>query len=99
MPTTRHFCRFCARVTTFSSKACLSCAMPIANARVVSVVKKPPPRCPNACDLRNGAGRPKEIEPDRFQCPSCGAVFECDDFSFIDDRPQQNLEKRERYRR
>ena len=88
----RAFCKICNRPTTFNKRECLSCLTPIARAkRKKTETLKPQPQCPRHC----GTGL-KQIKPGRFRCNNCGAVFEADDFSFVDERPAVNAEKKER---
>lgn len=37
------------------------------------------------------------IDPGRWRCGKCNAVFEAGDVGYLDDRPDVNLEKQERY--
>lgn len=65
--------------------------MPVANATVKPKAKSVNRRCPR-CDSR---AVQREIEPGRYCCNRCRAVFEDDDFGYVDDRPDVNAEKRE----
>lgn len=90
----RLYCRICCGVRPMTDKLCLGCNTPRANA-AVPVSKKTivtaPPKCPG-CGLSHSI----TLEPGRWRCAICNAVFEKDDFSWLDDRAERNLEKKER---
>ena len=86
------YCNFCRGIRPATATHCLGCGAPLARTKQPQQPKgagRPP--CP-ACRRT----RSREIEPDRYECRDCGAVFERDDFGYLDDRPDVNAEKRER---
>lgn len=88
-------CRYCNGVREFTARQCLGCGSPKANAMVpaASLVKSKKPQCPQ-CNTTDT----KSIDEERRSCNRCHTVFEPDDFGFLDTRPEQNAEKRERSR-
>mgnify|MGYP006908234776 CR=1 FL=1 len=88
-------CRFCNGPRRTLGGVCLGCGMPVANARDNRrPAKKRPRRCP-----RCRSDRCTEVSPGEYKCNECSADFENDDFSFVDDRPEENLDKKSRKRR
>lgn len=86
-------CRYCRKLSPANDKQCLGCGAPVANAIDRSGgVKKEVFRCPK-CDW----SRYYKRKDGSFCCTSCYADFESDDFTFVDDRPDVNLEKIERH--
>mgnify|MGYP006977238369 FL=1 len=82
----------CGKVSPHNGHRCLGCNTPIANAKVTT---KPPakPRCPGC---GSGKNKPVPWDESRLECQACHAVFELPDGFALDDRPDVNLEKRER---
>lgn len=85
-----HSCGICGGIRENNGSSCLGCGTELD--KCIDQRKKPKaPRCPKC---QSGTG--KEIEPGRYCCKNCQAVFEAMDFSFLDDRPDRNVEKKER---
>lgn len=89
-------CRYCNGVREFTTRQCLGCGSPKANAMVPagSLSKKKAFRCPKCKSTRTSC-----LEDERHVCADCRAVFEADDVGFLDTRPDINAEKRERSQR
>lgn len=90
------FCRFCnGQRRVNSKKQCEGCGMPVANAMLPesnrTKVKKP--MCP-----RCRSSHSTEREKGRYNCETCGGVFEAADMGYVDDRPEQNAIKKEHRR-
>lgn len=90
-----HYCRCCAGVRPNNGVVCLGCGTAL-----ISCERKQPARmskvdCP-CCAKRSPQVL---IEPGRYRCTACNSIFEADDFSFFDDRPDVSLDKKERYER
>lgn len=96
----KQFCKICRGqrgvMLVGTSKMCEGCGTPADNcfltvtekAKQKLVLKCPLCRSPNA-DL---------LEARRWLCATCGTVYEALEQSFLDDRPDVNLEKKERQR-
>lgn len=86
-------CMICGGPRHFVDGRCVGCGTEQAKAVNTQPRKKRPdcPRCAKGAPAR-------ELEPGRWLCQRCNAVFEADDFSFADSRPDVNAEKRERQR-
>jgi ribosomal protein L37AE/L43A len=91
----RIYCRICCGERPMSKDMCLGCGTPRANAAVPKSNKpantQPKPKCPG-CGLDHST----MLEAGRWQCAVCHAVFEGVEFTFLDDRAEQNAIKRER---
>ena len=82
-------CRFCQGVRPVLLKRCQGCGSPVENARDNSK-----PRAKRQCP-KCQSGSYQEIDAGRYVCRSCQGVYEDDDFSFVDSRPDVNAEKLE----
>lgn len=84
-------CRICRKHTPTDGQLCLGCGTPVENAIDNSRLKVRKPQCPKC-----NSGANYEIETGRFSCRDCMAVFEAEDFGYVDTRPDVNLDKKER---
>lgn len=85
-----HDCNICDRISPHNGAICLGCGAPIARCKRPKA-RKSVPRCPRGC-----ISAVYETEPGRYCCRGCSAVFEQLETVALDDRPDVNLEKRER---
>lgn len=86
-----HYCKCCRGIRPNDGLICQGCGTALLHCRVV---KQKKPRIECAQCGSNGPFR--EREPGRKVCVKCNGVFEAADFSFVDDRPDINVEKKER---
>lgn len=88
-------CRYCNGMREFTTRQCLGCGSPKVNAMVpaASLNKSKTFQCPK-CRSNRTSG----MEDERHVCADCKAVFEADDFGYLDSRPEENAIKRERGR-
>lgn len=91
MTTKKHRCRICLGDRPNNGTICLGCGTALIKCQETRK-KKPVTECPGC----RSNGPFKSIEAGRFRCPKCTAVFESGDFGFLDDRPDINVEKKER---
>lgn len=88
-------CRICSGQREVIGSSCGGCGTPIANAEVKRKKSakrnagRTKPKC-RACKRFN-----TRLHGDgQYLCIDCGAMFEGDDFSFVDDRPEHNAMKK-----
>lgn len=93
MPDQTINCRFCRGPRAIIAGKCSGCGMPRQNASDNSRQKQKVLRCPGC----RATGR-DVLEPGRYCCRHCLTVYEDDDFTFVDTRPDRNLEKQGRRR-
>lgn len=86
-----HKCRFCCGTRENDGEVCLGCGSQLKNC-----LDKEPKRPRRECPGCTHGGPHREIEPGRYRCLKCTAVFEGADVGFLDDRPDVNVEKLER---
>lgn len=87
-------CRICnGKERRIYSGLCDGCGHPVHN---VELRPKKPSDFMNvpACPACHGLNR-KELEPGRFLCLKCNAIYEHGDCGFVDDRPDINAMKKE----
>lgn len=87
-------CRICRGERDVYAGVCVGCNTPAENAVDRSKARPTTPRCPRC----GPSGRAVALDSERWECRACGAVFEKLEFTFADDRPGPNAEKREAYR-
>ena len=85
-------CRICRGERPTNGRVCLGCGTHIENARDVSRPKKA-----IICSRPNcrSTGPHKLLEPGRYNCQKCNAVFEPADFSHLHTDPHRNVELKE----
>lgn len=88
--TQTHNCKICCGIREHNGKHCLGCATAIN--RCIPDEKRRAKHCP----ICNDPGPHYSIAVERFKCRKCSAIMELADFGFVDDRPLQNLMKKER---
>ena len=88
-----HNCKMCRGQRYNNGQHCLGCGTELERCED-KAPKSKAPRCPKC---QAGSGR--ELEPGRYCCRNCQAVYEGPDVGFLDDRPHINLEKLERMER
>lgn len=88
----RHHCTICGGIRPCADGVCLGCG---GSARTPAGGVPPKPARTTPCP-RCGTFSRSTLEPGRYCCRNCQAVYEADDFGFVDDRPDINAEKRER---
>ena len=88
-------CRYCRGPRPTSRGLCLGCGAPVERAELHERKRTRKPRkCPKC-----GSGNYQQARDEgRFECRGCSAVFEDDDFEFLDTRPHINAIKKERRR-
>ena len=84
-------CRICRKVRRVFHGLCDGCGHPVAN--IEAKPRKPAFRIP-VCPVCHCTNR-QELEPGRFCCVKCLAVFEPVEQFYVDDRPLQNAMKQE----
>jgi len=89
--TKKHRCRICRGDRPNDGVICLGCGTALLKCQETRK-KRPVTECPGC----RASGPFKVLEAGRFRCTKCTAVFEQGDFDFVDDRPDVNVEKKER---
>lgn len=90
--TQTHTCKICRGPRPHNGSVCLGCGTELKNSTVTRV-KTRKKQCPECCSYMPHI----LIDPGRWRCGKCNAVFEAGDVGYLDDRPDVNLEKQERY--
>lgn len=90
--TATHKCRCCGGIRQNNGRICLGCGTPLHQCEIPRKPRVSKVDCPS-CGKRSPQ---VVIEPGRYRCTACNSIFEADDFSFLDDRPDVSLEKKER---
>lgn len=87
----QHNCPICRGDRPHNGEMCLGCGthlIKLAGMKTKQVIRHECPSC--------AAGGPhKELEPGRYCCRKCLAIFESADGWAVDDRPDVNAEKME----
>jgi hypothetical protein len=86
-----HYCKCCRGIRPNDGVICQGCGTALVHCRVTKQ-KKTRIDCP-ACA---SSGPHRQLEPGRMTCVKCNGVFEGGDVGYLDDRPDVNVEKKER---
>lgn len=89
-----HLCPICNGNRPHNGLICLGCGTSL----IVCAGKKPKQVQRHECPSCAANGPHKLLEPGRFCCKKCLAVFESADGYAVDDRPDRNAEKLEELR-
>ena len=86
-----HDCRICNGHRPHNGKQCLGCSADLVRCKRAKIKRNW-----NECPGCTHTGPHKLTDDRQYRCHKCGATFEGPDFSFVDDRPDINVDKKER---
>lgn len=90
----KHDCRCCGGERPNNGVLCLGCGTLLT---VCEQLKRKAER--NACPQCNSRRMHIKMDVNRYRCGECNALFEDSEISYLDDRPDVNLEKKEQFER
>jgi len=86
-----HNCRICGGNRPCDEKHCLGCGTELVRCKAAKLKRNW-----NECPACTHTGPHKLTSDKQFRCQKCGATFEGPDFNFVDDRPDVNVDKKDR---